>query len=56
MRRVYRRSWLAAVLLLAAPLAACGGGGDSDAFTFEDDELCDWLTADEIAGFFASVY
>ena len=56
MRRVHHWSWVAAVLLLASPLAACGGGDDSDAFTFADDELCDWLTADEIAGFFASVY
>ena len=53
---MHHRSWVAAVLLLAASIAACGGDDDGDAFTFEDDELCDWLTADEIAGYFASVY
>lgn len=28
----------------------------ADAFTFAEDDLCDWITADEIAGFFASEY
>jgi hypothetical protein len=29
---------------------------EPDAFTFAEDDLCDWITADEIAGFFASEF
>ena len=43
------------------PRAAADAPGSSDqgpgtAFSFADDDLCEWITADEVAGFFASVY
>ena len=56
MRPKKHRAMGLAALLLAGAVAACGGDGDSDAFTFTDDELCDWITTDEVAGFYASVY
>jgi len=35
---------------------ASTAGAVADGFTFADDDLCEWITADEVAGFFNSVY
>jgi hypothetical protein len=56
MRRTDCRSRVLAALLLAATVVACGRNDDGDAFSFADDELCEWITTDEIAEFFASEY
>lgn len=55
MRRPNARCAVVAMLLLAAAATACGDD-DGDAFTFADDELCEWITAEEVTGFFASTY
>ena len=49
-----RRALLTLALLGSA--AACSGGDDSEAFAFADDDLCEWVSADEVAAFFASAY
>ena len=41
----------------ASDQARAGTNGEAvEGFTFADDDLCEWITADEVAGFFASVY
>ncbi len=50
--------WALLTLAVLGAAAACGGGGDDDSepFTFADDDLCEWVSADEVAAFFASAY
>ena len=48
--------WALLTLALLGATAACGGDEDNEAFTFADDDLCEWVSADEVAAFFASAY
>lgn len=61
MRRIAHRSpttWLVPLVLLFGALGGCGDddSGSDQAFGFENDDLCAWVTPDEVAGFFTSVY
>ena len=44
------------VLFVFGSVAACGGDGDGASFSFADDDLCEWITADDVAGFFGAVH
>lgn len=49
-----RAPMLAGAILLV-PAAACGGNGD-DVFSFADDDLCEWVSEDEVAEWVASEF
>lgn len=44
------------VLFAFGSVAACGGEENGASFSFADDDLCEWITADDVAGFFGTAY
>jgi hypothetical protein len=54
--RDFTTMWTLLTLALPGSAAACSGDDGSEAFSFADDDLCEWVSTDDVAAFYASAY